>query len=255
MKPYTIISPNFQITSGGIRVMWGLYGWLLSKGQIAFMNGMMGDDFIAIYPEITQGNPANSKHVVRYILNKPGVMATNGVPGPVTFPKEDKLYVFSELYNDELKVDKDHIMFLPIIDLHTFKVTNTGKRTKKCKLIGKGVDLHLPETEGLFELTREFSNDQKALADYLNECQVMYTYDPNSAMMEIARLCGCRVVVIPSIYKLDDYEKYEPGTNGLSLINDEQNMLDVEEFRKHYQSLIAEFDYRIDKFITETQEM
>lgn len=254
-RPYTIVTPDFQITSGGIRVMWGLYGWLLSKGQQAYINGMQGDDFIAVYPEIYHDNPANSKHVVRYVLNTPGVMATNGVPGPVTFPKEDKIYVFSELYNDDLKVDKDHIMFLPILDLHTFKITNTGKRTKKCKLIGKGSDFHLPETEGLFELTREFSNNQQALADYLNECKVMYSYDPNSAMFEVARLCGCEVVIIPSIYKLEDYEKYEPGTNGISLINDRHNGFDAGEFRTHYKSLITEFDYKLDKFIAETQAM
>lgn len=252
MRPYTIITPDFQITSGGIRVMWALYGALLAKGQVAFANGMMGDDFIAVYPEIYHGNPANSKHVVRYVLNKPGMMSTDGVPGPVTFPKEDKVWVFSEIYNDGL-VDKDHIMFLPVIDLHTFKVTNKGKRTQKCKLIGKGTDFHIPVTEGLFELTREFSNDQSKLAEYLNECEVMYSYDPNSAMFEIARLCGCRVEIIPSIYTKKEFEKYEPGMNGITFYKDETNPLDAEEFRAHYKDLITIFDFQLERFIDETQ--
>ena len=254
MRPYTIVSPDFQITSGGIRVMYGLYGALLAKGQIAFMNGMMGEDFIAVYPEITRGNPTNSKHIVRYILNKPGVMTTNGKPGPVVFDPTDKLWVFSEIYNEGL-VDKDHIMFLPILDLHTFKVTNKGKRSKKCKLIGKGSDFHLPETEGLYEITREFANDQSKLADLLNECEVMYTYDPNSAMMEVARLCGCRVVIIPSTYKWEDYEKYEPGLDGVSFIKNEKTDFDPYEFREHYQGLVKEFDRTLDRFIDETQSM
>lgn len=254
MKPYSVWCPPFEVTSGGIRVLYGLVGWLLSKGQIVVPNAKAIDgEYITIYPEIVNGNPFGAENVVRYILATPGVMASGGVPGPTTFPKEDSIYVFSELYNNDLKVDKDHIMFLPILDLNTFKVTNTGKRNKKCKLIGKGYDLHLPETEGLFELTREFSNDQQQLADYLNECQVMYSYDPNSAMFEIARLCGCQVEIIPSRYKRDEFEKYEPGMNGITYYGEETSKLDAEEFRTHYKSLILDFDYKIDKFIESTQ--
>ena len=232
--------------------MHALHGWLLAKGQISFINGMMGDDFIAVYPEITTGNPTNSKHVVRYILNKPGLMRTNGQPGPTEFDPTDKLYVFSELYNT-MGVDDHHIMFLPVLDLHTFKVTNEGKRKGKCKLIGKGKDLHLPETEGLYELTREFANDQGALADYLNECEVMYSYDNNSAMFEVARLCGCRVVVIPSIYTKEEFSKYEPGMNGISYGLGEHVKLDPYEFRQHYKLLVRRFEIILDEFIEETQ--
>jgi len=35
MKPYSIMTPPFEVTSGGIRVMYGLYAWLLVKGQVA----------------------------------------------------------------------------------------------------------------------------------------------------------------------------------------------------------------------------
>jgi len=232
--------------------MYALQSWLETRGQIAFVNQYPNMDFIAVYPEITRGNPTNAKHVVRYILNKPGLMTTNGKPGPTEFDPEDKIYVFSQLYNT-LGVDMNHIMFLPVLNLHLFKVTNTGKRKEKCKLIGKGTDLRLPETEGLFTITREFANDQGALADYLNECEVMYSYDNNSAMFEIARLCGCRVVVIPSIYSKEEFSKYEPGMNGISYGLDEKEELDVKGFRDHYQWMIAAFEERIDYFIEETQ--
>jgi O-antigen biosynthesis protein len=254
-KPYVVVSPDFQITSGGIRVMWALYGWLLAKGQIAFLNTIpQNTDFIAIYPEIYQGNPTYANHVVRYLLNKPGVMRTNGVAGPTIFDKTDQIWTFSQLYNvSPYKVYDRHILFLPVCNTHLFKVTNKDRRNKSCKLIGKGRDLHLKETEGLFEITRPFANDQAALADYLNECDIMYSYDNNSAMFEIARLCGCRVKIIPSIYTKDEFKNYEPGMNGISYGLEEDVPLDAPGFRKHYTNLIGQFSHHLSYFIEETQ--
>ncbi|MBI4058103.1 hypothetical protein HY405_02235 [Candidatus Microgenomates bacterium] len=85
MKPYSVVTPKFKIDSGGIRVMWGLYGWLLAKGQIVNVNLKYPDpNFIAIYPEVYQGNPIGANTVVRYILQKPGMMG-KGTPGTASF--------------------------------------------------------------------------------------------------------------------------------------------------------------------------
>jgi hypothetical protein len=253
-KPYSIITPEYQITSGGIRVMYALQSWLETRGQIAWVNQFPQDThkFITIYPEISQGNVTNADYAVRYILNTPGNMTTNGIPGPTQFSPLDKIYVFSRIYNTA-GVDESHLMFLPVLNTHLFKVTNTNKRKFKCKLIGKGKDLHLKETEGLFELTRPFANDQGALADYLNECELMYSYDPNSAMFEIARLCGCRVVIVPSFFKRDEFAKYEPGMNGISWGFSEEKPLDAVEFRNHYLKMRDLFAEKLDYFIEDTQ--
>jgi O-antigen biosynthesis protein len=250
-KPYSVWTPNFEITSGGIRVLYGLMGWLLARGQVVVPN-MPGSGFITIYPDVINGNPFQSDDVVWYLLNAPGVMGMGGVKGQTEFPDKSKVFIFSELYNT-LGLDKEHIMFLPILDMRLFRVTNTGNRKHNCKFIGKGRDLHLPETEGLFLLDRPFAQDQVRLAEYLNECEVMYSYDNNSAMFEIARLCGCRVVIIPSIYKKEEFEKYEPGMNGISYGLNEDVELDAYEFRKHYINMRYDFEERLDYFIEETQ--
>ena len=68
-NPYTVIMPAFDLTSGGIRVCWGLYGALLAKGQIVYPNAKFDDpNFVAIYPEIYNGNPAGANTVARYIM-------------------------------------------------------------------------------------------------------------------------------------------------------------------------------------------
>lgn len=257
MKPYSVMTPPYNPTSGGIKVMWGLYGWLLSKGQTVYVNAQYdNNDFVAIYPEIYRGNPANAKHVVRYILQKPGMMGSilptgQFQSGPVEFDKNDKIYVFSRMY-DTWGVDDDHVLFLPIINTYLFK-DQKKKRTMKAFYVGKGNNLNT-HPAGAFEITREFASDQQALADLLNKCQALYCYDPATAMTEIARLCGCRVVISPSWFTKEQFELYEPGMNGISWGEDNGVKLDAEAFRNHYMSLKKIFEERLDKFIYETQK-
>jgi len=254
-KPYSIMTPAFDPTSGGIRVMWGFYGWLLAKGQIAHVNAKYPtSDFVAVYPEIYWGNQSGADTVVRYILQTPGVMGTSVQTGkfsagPTEFPPEDKIYVFSKIY-DAFDVDDDHLMFLPVLNLHVFK-DRLGTRKKTCFLIGKGENQHKHPDDAV-ELTREFATDQKALADLLNECHTFYCYDRLTAMMEIARLCGCSVRYYGNFSKFD-LAKYEPGMNGITYQDEEVVDLDSEGFRDHYLDMVDEFSNKLDDFIEDTQ--
>lgn len=255
MRAYSVMTPPFDPTSGGIRVMWGLYGWLLAKGQIVHTNAQYGHpDFVAIYPEIAQGNPLGAKHVVRYILNKPGVMGLRTAEGfelgPTEFDPDDKLYYFSRLFGDS---PSENYMFLPILDLHTFK--DQGKlRSKTAYFVGKGTDSGVHPKDAIL-IDRVVAADQGSLADLLNECEVLYCYDPVTAMTELARLCGCRIVYIPSTYDHDEFsKKYEPGMNGISWGMDTGVKLDVEAFREHYEAMREEFSWKLDAFIEETQK-
>lgn len=252
-RPYSIFTPEFQPLSGGIRVMWGLLGHLLAKGQLAQPNVKWNTPFTAIYPEITHGNPLESDRVVRYILNKPGVMASYGVPGPTTYEKTDEIYVFSRIY-DTFGVDDEHILFLPILNLHIFN-NQKQKRTRSCFFVGKGRNLGLHPKDAL-PLDKSIASDQQDLADFLNTCKVMYTYENPTAMVEIARLCGCRVVFYPegaitTFSKKELSTLYEPGMDGVSF--NEQVPLNVKEFRDKYISLIDTFNKKLSRFIDHTQ--
>lgn len=250
-KPYSIYLPPWDSTSGGIRVCYGLYGWLLTKGQIVYPNTILKDS-IAIYPEIVRENPLGSNTIVRYVLQTAGVMAHYGVPGPSTEEiKEtsDHIYVFSKIY-DTFGVDDDHILFLPILNLHIF-LDQGRERTKTCYLVGKGSNQH-KHPEDSIELTREFAQDQQALANLLNECHTFYCYDFLSAAMEVARLCGCMVKYYGGMPK-DQLEKYEPGLNGVTYCDDPTEKLIVDKFRSHYMNLVEKFSNKVDIFIEKTQ--
>lgn len=229
--------------------MYGLYGALLAKGHVAFLNATYDDpNFIAVYPEIYNGNDTGAKTVVRYILAPLGEMTHNGYPGPTAYPKTDLIYSFSRMILD---LEDSHVLFLPILNTYVFKDYGK-KRDKKCFYVGKknNLGVHPPEA---VELKREFAVDQNALADFLNECEVMYCYDHRTAMTEVARLCGCRVVVIPSVVPLEQFKLYEPGMNGISWGLEEEVPLDTKKFRDHYLHMKEVFDKKLDLFITETQ--
>lgn len=252
-KPYSVYCPPFSVTSGGIRVMYGLYGWLLVKGMIAYVNAAFENkDFIGIYPEIVNGNPMEAQTVVRYLLNEPGVMSNGIEPSPKVFAHSDKLYVFSELFNT-VGADEEHKMFLPILNTNLFQDERRRERPYKCVFVGKGTNRAL-HPENCIEIDRNLSQDQVQLADFLNSCEVMYAYDPVSAMYEIARLCGCRIVLFNDKYSKEEFSKYEPGMNGISWGKDEGIQVDSEKFKNHYLGMKDTFSKQLDIFIENTQK-
>lgn len=256
-RPYVIYSPSYErnTNSGGVKVLYGLYGYLLAKGMVAYTNVILNiHDFVAIYPEIMWGNEGKADYVVRYILNKPGVMGGGTHekplgPGPTKFDPTDELYYFSRLFGEAK--DDNHYMFLPILNMQLFKPQ--GKlRNKKCVFVGKDFDLHVHPEDAIY-ITKEITNDQTKLADLLNECEVMYCYDRVTAMTEIARLCGTRVVMINPVYSKDEFSKYEAGMNGISWGMEEKVILDTEGFRNHYRMMKKSFSTKLDRFIERTQ--
>lgn len=255
-RPYTLMSPPFSPLSGGIRVMYGLYGWLLAKGQLAFLNSIIEDTpSIGIYPEIYHGNELKAEKVVRYILNRPGFMSSYGVPGPTEFDPKDTVYVFSEIYNT-LGVDTDHIMFLPILNLHIFK-DYKQKRRHSCFFVGKGQDKGIQPADSI-KLDSRIASDQRQLAEFLNTCHTMYTYENPTAMVEIARLCGTKVIFLPEgaatpFTKEELTKKYEPGMMGVAFGIGDSAPFKSDDFRTHYISLVKKFEERLDEFIYETQ--
>ena len=249
MKPYVLVSPPYDPVSGGIKVMFGLYGHLLARGVEVYMNQYPAGDVVAVYPEIVADNPVGAGTVVRYILNKLGVMSSGQGGGLKEIDPNEHNYYFSRLFGD---TNDDHYMFLPVINTNIFKDQHRA-RDKRAVFVGKGEDLGLHKP-GAIIVDRFLARNQGGLADLLNECQVMYCYDPVSAMTEVARLCGCRVVMFNKTYSKEDYtNKYEPGSDGMSFGADPGEIFNVGAFRRHYIGLREIFDKKLDKFLEDTQ--
>lgn len=252
-KVYLLRTPPYDSASGGIKVVYGLYGWLLAKGQPAFLNTQIDVPSVGIYPEIYHGNDMFATKVIRWVLQTPGLMGTSdqtGVfkEGPEAFDPKDEIYAFSKVY-DQWGLDDDHILFLPIIPLDVFKDQHK-KRTKKLFYVGKGFNRGKHPKDAI-ELPKP--NDQQELANILNECQVLYVYDKLSAIMECARLCGCPVRYYGELTQ-DKMDLYEPGLDGIALWSEKPLKFDVARFRAHYKEMVWAFEKKLDRFILRCQK-
>jgi hypothetical protein len=251
--PYSCLLPQYSPLSGGIKVVYALYGALLAKGEEVIGNGIFQDrNFVAIYPEITNGNPLEARHIVRYLLNKPGVMS-GGEPSPTHFDATDEIFAFSKMFSPD--TPDDHLMFLPAINTEVFH-DRKGDRPNTAFFVGKGDIAIAKHPLGSIEITRRGSGNQELLAETLNSCSVLYTYDPVSAMTEIARLCGCRVEYCSPTYSRKAYELYEPGLNGFTFSGENIAPLDSDAFLGHYRAMQARFwNELLPNFIKITQKL
>lgn len=255
-KPYSLFLHNYEFLSGGIKVMYALYGSLLLKGEEVVDKGIFNNpNFVAIYPEIVHENPLRADKVVRYLLNKLGVMSSGGIPGPMHFMGTDEIFVFSKMFAPD--TPEDHLMFLPAINTKVF-FDKKGTRTKNAVFVGKGLSsmmtIHHPDD--CIVINGETVKDQEGLANLLNECQCLYTYDPVSAMGDIARLCGTRVAYLSDEYTRKDYDLYECGTNGMTFKGETTHELDSEAFWDTYRGLQDKFwNESLPNFISITQSL
>lgn len=185
---YVIVSPPYQQSSAGIRVLHRLWQDLLEHGYQAKITNYIipvDDTDIVVYPEIYKGNPLKAKTVVRFVLYYPGVIGG------------DKEYDPSELiftYRDEYYPGAP-MLTTPIME--DFFTDYGLERKGACFWVGKGA--HIPrikETEGIPEITREWPSERRDLAKLFNSVETFYTYDVSTMLIPEAQKCGCNVVVV-----------------------------------------------------------
>jgi len=262
MRPYVVWTPPYDRRSGGIMVMHRLCHELNERGQEAYINvdqvntkwntpyyGKTAlENPIVVYPEITHGNPLGYQTVVRYILNNIGKLS-----GPTAYPPTDILFAFSHMFND-WGAPEERIMFLPVIDTEVYK--DTGQhRDKALYYIGKGSRRYfIDETFDAIAIDNQTGADPQNLSHLLQTATVLYCYDNITAMTELARLCGCPVVLVPNgEYSEEKYQEHEMGMEGLGW-NKMPEPFDSSKFMERYKALKETFYSKLDTFIEVTQK-
>lgn len=167
--------------------------WLGTPLDDAGFNLLDKNKTVVIYPEIIKGNPLRAKHVVRWLLNTPGVIggdesAYYGSNDMVFnyFPyfhlKNNSLKILSELraldfsYNSQFKN-----LFLP--------------RDGQCYLVRKGrlkpLNQHASDAIKIDGMSLE------EMQNIFNQKEIFISYDHASFISVWAALSGCLSVVIP----------------------------------------------------------
>jgi hypothetical protein len=193
---FTVYAPFYTDKSGGHWVLHFLCDQLNKLGHqatISFFEGHTGvnpefntpighdPEAIVIYPEVITDNPLKADKVVRYLLNREGVMQGKMIEwGKTDFP-----LAFSKAYRSDCNT-----LFYANTDTNIFKNMSLD-RTYNSYYIGKGRQYaHCDELPGCVEITRTFPARKEDLAIILNQSKILFTYDTASAINLDAVLCG-----------------------------------------------------------------
>jgi hypothetical protein len=273
MRSYLIWAPAYDNASGGIVVLHRLAVELRKRGEKVFINtGVQNqkwpliplmpnnmqtyDKAIAVYPEILNGNPFYASTVVRWLLNIPGVC---GGPASINdYEKTDFFYIYDCLFNSKIGLPEENILHCPHIDLDVFYDKHLP-RVGRAVYRGKGTQPDHPLANyPLIGGKESFRGDegQARLCELLNRCSLLYVYDPATAITDIARLCGCPVVVIPDgSYSKEDYGWTTGGIGyGVEEAAIARATINSEKMRADYEEVERKFQLQLTRFIELTQK-
>jgi hypothetical protein len=211
-----IYTPPFDITCGGIVVMHYLaqlinelhyltfYAKLFMLNNLKYDNVFcnefatmddINDNTIVIYPEIISGNPLGAKNVVRWILLELGIEMP--IDHYKNWGSNDLVYHWETTGSNKHDFKQLTCPFFNNI----FKRNSSIDKTETCYLIKKGPLIH---KNGIHYMHPSDSINIENLSlaeisDVFNKCKYFYAYDPNTAYILYAAVCGC----IPIIHEIE----------------------------------------------------
>jgi len=211
---YVILTPEYTDKSAGIYALHVLCDALRKRGYEAFMatssldvqckdldcpNISIQEAFIktfkgnaiAVYPEITPGNPLRAKHVARWVLNRPGLLG-----GDKEYSGSEMVFLYDNVFAPDVSNKVIGRLQPPTYRRDIF-FDKGLKRDRTCFYGGKGViDLSkIPDPDSVM-ITREWPLDRNALAELFRKSTFFYSFDSFSGILYEAALCGCTPIIM-----------------------------------------------------------
>lgn len=147
-------------------------------------------DAIVVYPEVLPGNWLGARHIVRWLLHKPGFHT-----GEVGFGTDDLLFFYQAAFHDPSLGDyADNLLTLTWWNA-AYRDSNPGHRSGSAYLVKKGRGRRL--VHDLTNSTLVDTLDHAAKAAVFNRVERFYTYDPYTLYSRYAAICGCVPIVVP----------------------------------------------------------
>jgi hypothetical protein len=167
------------------------------------------DNTIAIYPEITCGNPYNTKYVVRWLLYDTKENVEN------TWSNTDFIYNFANFKTFEKSSKKE----LTTFDLKIDEMINKNYENRKgfCFLNHKNTP------ENYLDIIKQFTPTElngwetkgawSFLSEEFNKHEYFITFDRRTTFCVLAAMCGCKSIILnedPSILPIE-FRKQTPA--------------------------------------------
>ncbi|WP_436873604.1 glycosyltransferase family 2 protein [Kosakonia sacchari] len=237
--PYLIVAPDYSEASAGIQVLHYFCQTINNSGGKAWIVGgtvnpkwntprlteddyaqlqNSGEPWIAVYPEVTSGNPLRAPVVVRYMLNREGVMNGNRLD----FSPDDLFF----WYRDEF-ADKEYqpaLLNIDNYDLELFQDDNPHKDLDLLYInrLPPSVIEYDKLPKNLTVLSMQNPLPLEDLAKVLKRGRVLYSYESSGTCL-LANLCGCPVVglIAPGYenYAISEQTIRDNGNAGFTLVN------------------------------------
>jgi len=153
------------------------------------------DGAMAIYPEVTIGNPFGASKVMRWILYHVRTYGEFGM-----FGANDLIYKYADHFT--LRNEQPTHGELRAVELNLNVFYDKGlERSGDCYLIKKGNNKehnrHLPGAIKLDDYPSRGLDANNYLANVFNTCKRFISYDSASWLSIMAAQCGCESIVIP----------------------------------------------------------
>ena len=151
-------------------------------------------DSIVVYPELVRGNPLKARHVVRWLLYKPGLLH------PYSFGPDDMFFRAGAI-SDMPEVTGG------APDLYLWKINPTYRNEQRpdrkgiCYMVRKGKEKPpIPETEADGAIPIDGMSHEQ-VNEIFNRCDTFYSYDEATMYSQFAAICGCTSVVVPGLFR------------------------------------------------------
>ncbi|MDF9616627.1 glycosyltransferase [Pseudomonas entomophila] len=277
--PYYLLAPAYRDTSSGIVSMHYLCHMLNLSGREAYICGTdvvnpdlktplhdplvvqrhlaQGKVPIAIYPEVTSGNPLGCSVVARYMLNFESFITGKGMEATA----DDLIFYYAERLAEargDVNVD---LLCLPALDISLFTAAPPGTVREGAYLYQNRHPLEqidytqLPADIQLLRVANALTLPE--LAEVFRRAEVLYTYEWSMTCV-IAALCGCPVIFMPG-YGVDQQvlDTSFFGSVGFAMF-DQPDALELARASvggalPRYVERTASFWQQLDTFIAKTQ--
>jgi len=146
---------------------------------------------IVVYPEVVDGNPLKAKHVVRWLLHKPGFHTHR-----INFGPGERFFFYLKAFDDPtLNPDGENLLRVPAFSADLYRQTNFGERRGTCYLMRKGKGRKIVHDLADSVLIDGMSHSESA--EVFNRVQTCVSYDTYTLYSVFAALSGCISIVVP----------------------------------------------------------
>lgn len=270
-QKYTVVvgAPSYDPLSGGVRALYLLAHHLQAQGfktllasklkdaEPPFAVPMMSDerqllthwDDICVYPEITKGNVREARHVVRFLLNRPGVAQTDAAG---TYGPQDFFVHFDKNHVPAGRQSQD--LYTPLVDRRHYHRHGEAKVRSGfvvCARRNPQRPIPLPDWAKPIEFVMPAQPKTHAeLGDIYRSAKAFIAYERTTAIYE-AMSCGCPVVCLESdVFNQATFQPRFEGA-GMSWNFSEAGIAEasktVDRFNQIYAGIEASYPARVEE--------